>query len=111
VSLAPRDDTRALAPVLARIDLVVLHFEKAGDGRAFTQARILREQLDYRGAIRAVGAVTLDQLGFMFRCGIDEVIFRDPHEEPFALAALDRFTVRYQGASDEREPLYRRMAR
>ena len=51
--------------------MVALEFPKFNDGRAFSQARILRERYGYRGEIRATGKVVRDLLLFMHRCGFD----------------------------------------
>ena len=51
--------------------LVALEFPKFTDGRAYSQARLLRERYGYRGEIRAVGDVLRDQLRFMARSGFD----------------------------------------
>jgi uncharacterized protein (DUF934 family) len=109
LALAPGDDVRAAQ--LDGVQRVVLSFPKAGDGRAFTQARLLREQLGYRGRLRATGEVLVDWIWFMRRCGIDEIVLRHPHEEAFALEKLRTFTVKYQPAADEAQPLWRSVAR
>lgn len=57
---------------LPRLDLVILNFDNFADGRAFSQARILRERYRYAGDIRAQGEVLRDQLSFMQRCGINQ---------------------------------------
>ena len=66
---------RELAPALAErarsLRLVVLHFPKFTDGRAYSQARLLRERLGYTGELRATGSVLQDQLPFLLRCGFD----------------------------------------
>ena len=43
------------------IELIVLDFPKFTDGRAYTQARLLRERAGYTGELRAAGAVFIDQ--------------------------------------------------
>lgn len=81
VRLANADDPRALARKLAALDLITLDFPKFSDGRAYSQARILREELGFAGEIRATGHVLPDQAAFMARCGVD------------VFAASDRFTL------------------
>ena len=64
----PRDlDLRGVA----RVDL---HFPKATDGRAFSQAVLLRRRLGFGGSIRATGEVLVDQLQQMQRCGFSEAV-------------------------------------
>ena len=46
-------------------------FPKFQDGRAYSQARILRERLGFRGELRATGQVLRDQFVFMLRAGFD----------------------------------------
>lgn len=84
----------ALADSVDRLDLVILEFPKFNDGRAYSQARILRERFGYRGELRASGQVLRDQLLFMRRCGFDafEIAKGDAVEAwQAALAEFDRF--------------------
>ncbi|MGE0714541.1 MAG: DUF934 domain-containing protein [Alphaproteobacteria bacterium] len=71
VRLANTDPVDALAPDLERLALVVLHFPKFTDGRAYGQARRLRAFHHYRGELRATGNVLQDQLLAMARVGFD----------------------------------------
>ena len=48
---------------LLTIGLVVLQFPKWVDGRAYTQARLLRARYRFRGEVRATGDVLVDSLG------------------------------------------------
>lgn len=108
VLLTNTDDVAQLAPDLDSLPLIALHFPKFADGRAYTQARKLREQYGYRGEIRATGDVLRDQLFFMQRCGFDAFVLRADRDPQDALAAFDDFSVTYQPAADEPRPLYRR---
>lgn len=78
-SLAPADRVDGLAPWLDRLSLVALLFPAFSDGRAFSQARLLRERHGYRGTLRAVGDVLFDRIAYMRRCGFDEL---DIHNGP-----------------------------
>mgnify|MGYP006200711335 CR=1 FL=1 len=55
ITLGNTVDVEALAGDLPRFGLVVLHFPKWVDGRAYTQARLLRARYRFAGAIRARG--------------------------------------------------------
>ena len=92
----------ALADDIDRLSLVVIEFPKFSDGRAFSQAHLLRDRLGFTGEIRAVGNVLRDQYLFMTRCGIDAVEL--PEGTPISgfLEALGEFSVWYQPAADER---------
>jgi uncharacterized protein (DUF934 family) len=93
-----------IADDLDRLDLIVLEFPKFNDGRAFSQARLLRERHGFRGELRATGNVLRDQLLFMARCGFDafEVAKGDPATS--WESALGEFTVFYQPTRDGRTP-------
>lgn len=62
---------------IGHIDLIVLKFPKFTDGRAYSTARRLREQLKYAGELRATGDVLFDQLPLMLRCGFDSFEIAD----------------------------------
>ncbi|MFZ1110782.1 MAG: DUF934 domain-containing protein [Rhodomicrobium sp.] len=89
-----------LAPYLARLSLIALEFPVFRDGRAYTQARLLRERHGFKGEIRATGDVLRDQFLFMVRAGFDAFeVKKDADAEAFA-EAVGEFTVRYQPAAD-----------
>lgn len=67
----PNDtDPNILQQELQRIRSIRLHFPSFADGRAFSQARCLRN-MGFRGMIRATGHLIPDQQSFAKQCGID----------------------------------------
>ena len=102
VLLTPSDRVEDLAADLQRLDLVALEFPNPGDGRGYSQARLLRERARFRGELRALGAgVRQDQAFLLTRCGFDSL-------EPAAGADLEamrsawtRYDVAYQPGSPE----------
>jgi uncharacterized protein (DUF934 family) len=86
----------------ARFDLIVLSFPRFTDGRAYSQARLLRGRLRFRGELRASGNVLRDQLLFMRRCGIDAFEVSERAITENWLAALRDFDIFYQPAEDGR---------
>ena len=96
------EDVTKLGPRLEGIELIVLQFPKFTDGRAFSQARILRDKLGYQGELRAVGTILRDQYLYMTRCGIDSVELPEGKPIDGYLAALKEFSAWYQSASDGR---------
>lgn len=96
VVLPPDKDAALLRERLSSLALVVLQFPVFRDGRAFTQARTLREQLDYAGAIRATGHFLPDQYGFLLRCGVTGVEVADDADLSIWKRAAERFRVAYQ---------------
>jgi uncharacterized protein (DUF934 family) len=100
---------------LAAAPLLALDFPKAGDGRAYSSATLLRTRYDYAGQLWAVGDVQRDYFAFMFRCGFDTLLPRAgryTHAQlQEAVASLSLFTQPYQGAVDDPRPLWQRVRR
>lgn len=91
-----------IADDLGLFAVVALEFPAFRDGRAYSYARLLRDQYRFGGEIRAVGDVLLEQLHFMTRVGFDALeLDSDDPQRDFDIAAGD-FSVWYQPASDER---------
>ena len=68
VWLAPADDPSALVAHFARVRLVAVDFPTFTDGRGYSIATLLR-RLGYRGELRAIGDVLVDQLFMLKRVG------------------------------------------
>ena len=92
---------------ITRIDL---HFPKFSDGRAFSQARLLRGRLKFTGEIRATGDVLIDQLVQMARCGFDVAVLREGVDLADAQRQFDRFSAFYQGDVLHPQPHFARAA-
>ena len=91
-----------LAPYLDKLALVALVFPTFKDGRAYSQARLLRERYGFRGELRATGDVLRDQFLFLVRAGFDAFeVKKDADAAAFA-ASLARYSVFYQPAADGR---------
>jgi uncharacterized protein (DUF934 family) len=104
----PNDiDVGEVAPTLGAFAVVILEFPTFKDGRAYSQARLLRERFGYRGEIRARGEVLRDQAFFMARAGIDAFEVEDSALEGFS-AALGAFSHVYQASADGAVPVWRR---
>ena len=107
VQLDATDDPQDVAADLADLALIAVRFPKFSDGRGYSIARLLRGRYGYRGELRAVGDVLLDQLYYMKRVGFDAFALRDDQDAQAAAAALGAFTTGYQGSTDAL-PLFRR---
>ena len=91
-----------LAPHLDRLALVALVFPSFRDGRAYSQARLLRERYGFRGELRATGDVLRDQFLFLVRAGFDAFeVKKDADAAAFA-EAVGRYSVFYQPTGDGR---------
>ena len=107
--LLPNDaDVEALEADLPRLALIALQFPKWTDGRAYSQARLLRSRLRYAGELRATGEVLVDMLPLLQRTGFDAVLLRTDQSLESAQRALRFFAGHYQGDVHESRPLYRR---
>ena len=89
---------------------VNLHFPKFTDGRAYSQAFLLRRRLKFKGEIRAHGDVLIDQLVQMQRAGFDSAVLRADQNVAFAQAQFERFGNHYQGDAVEVAPHFQRAA-
>ena len=76
VLLANDVEVTEIAADLPRLALVALQFPKWIDGRAYSQARLLRSRYRYAGEIRATGEVLVDMLPLLQRTGFDAVVLR-----------------------------------
>jgi uncharacterized protein (DUF934 family) len=86
-----------------RIDL---YFPKFTDGRAYSQAFLLRRRLGFQGEIRATGDVLIDQLVSMARTGFDVAVLREDLDASAAQRQFDRFPAFYQGSAVDTQPLF-----
>lgn len=109
LALQSDDLAEDFAEDLKHFQVITVDFPKFGDGRGYTQARLLRERFHYTGELRAVGYVLRDQLFYMQRCGFDAYELKSGKDVQGALEAFHEFSVTYQPAADEQRPLFRRM--
>jgi uncharacterized protein (DUF934 family) len=97
VLLKPEDlDLTPLLPHLQHLPVIAAYFGSTGEGRGYTQARLLRERHGYKGELRAVGKIRVDQVFLLARCGFDAFELLDDEDADTAIAQLDRFSVAYQ---------------
>lgn len=93
-------DVSLLAPHVGKLAMIALEFPSFRDGRAYSQARRLRENFGYRGELRATGNVLRDQFLFMLRSGFDTLDVQKEHDAAHFAEAVARYSVHYQAASD-----------
>ena len=96
-AVALANDADALALPLDGVERVDLHFPSFTDGRAFSQAFLLRRRRGYQGDIRATGDVLVDQLVQMQRTGFSSAVLREGVDAADAQRQFDRFPAFYQG--------------
>jgi len=90
------EDVYALAPYLDRLTMIAIEFPVFRNGRGYSSARILREELGYQGELRAEGEVLYDQLLFLSRCGFDSYHIDDTIDPAQFAKALNTLPDAYQ---------------
>lgn len=106
VLVSPEADPYVLSEVVDALDLIAIRFPRFADGRGYSQARILRDNLKFDGTLRAVGNVLHDQLFYYHRCGFTEFALDEGENVDYSLkTGFDTFSVAYQPASDDREAI------
>lgn len=108
ISLGNDVDPRTVS--LDGVKRIDLNFPKFTDGRAYSQAFLLRRRLGFQGEIRATGDVLIDQLVAMARTGFDVAVLRQGLDASAAQRQFDRFPAFYQGSAVETQPLFAKAA-
>lgn len=103
-------DLAALAAQGALQDVarIELDFPKFTDGRAYSQAVLLRRRYRFTGDIRATGDVLIDQLVHMQRSGFSSAVLAEGVNAAAAQRQFDRYSAFYQGDVLEPRPLFAR---
>ena len=104
VALEAGADAQAHLADLAERPLIALAFAKFADGRAFSYARLLRDRHRFRGELRAIGEVLIDEIPLMLRCGFDSFdVTNGPTLHALESGHLPGSPLHYQpgSASDE----------
>lgn len=110
VSLANHEDPNAQKDAIATAERVELHFPDFTDGRAYSQAYLLRRRLGFKGDLRATGDVLVDQLLQMERTGFSSAVLKEGIDPAEAQRQLDRFPAFYQGDVTHDAPFLRSRA-
>ena len=92
------------------IDRIELQFPKFTDGRAYSQAVLLRRRYGFTGDIRATGDVLIDQLVQMARSGFTSAVLAEGQNLAAAERQFARYSAFYQGDALEPRPLFAREA-
>ncbi len=95
-TLALANDTDAQTVALDGLAQIVLNFPKFSDGRAFSQAYVLRRR-GFTGDIQAQGDVLIDQLLQMQRSGFSSAVLRADQDAVHGQKLLGHYSSFYQG--------------
>jgi uncharacterized protein (DUF934 family) len=102
------NDADVLSVALEGVERIELDFPKFTDGRAFSQARLLRQRRGFQGDIRAIGDVLIDQLVQMYRSGFSSAVLKEGKDPADAERQFARYPEFYQGDAVVKQPLFAR---
>jgi len=105
LALDPATQPEEIADLLPRLSLIAVSLPKSKDGRAFTQARSLREHFGFQGEIRATGHVLPDHYRMLLRCGVSTVQVPEGADPAVWTRSADVVDIAYQSALDAGAPL------
>ncbi len=108
LELANDVDPRTLD--LNGVNRIDLQFPAFTDGRAYSQAFLLRRRLGFAGELRATGDVLIDQLVQMQRTGFDVAVLAEGVDASAAQRQLNRYPGFYQGSAVDTQPLFAKVA-
>jgi uncharacterized protein (DUF934 family) len=108
VALEPNEDPAELANDVAALPLIAVSFPSFQDGRGYSTARLLRERYGFKGEVRAIGDVLLDELFYMSRVGFDAFLLREDQDLDACLKVFDTFSEVYQASVETPVPLFKR---
>ncbi|MDR0214908.1 MAG: DUF934 domain-containing protein [Comamonas sp.] len=100
----------AASGALQGVERIELSFPKFTDGRAFSQAVLLRRRYGFTGDIRATGDVLIDQLVQMARSGFTSAVLAEGLSADAAERQFARYSAFYQGDAQEPRPHFAREA-
>lgn len=103
------NDADAHSIALENLQRIDLHFPKFTDGRAFSQAFILRRR-GFQGDIRAHGDVLIDQLLQMQRSGFSSAVLRADQDAVHGEKLLSHYQGFYQGDAVHAAPHFKHAA-
>lgn len=104
VRLASHEKAESIADDLDALDLVAVEFPSIGDGRGYSNGRLLRERYGFGGELRAAGSLVRDVFPLLHRCGFDVIEARDKLEASAWHDAVGAITVAYQPAAEASPP-------
>ncbi|MGV8996373.1 MAG: DUF934 domain-containing protein [Parvibaculaceae bacterium] len=100
IRLKSGEEPAQIADFLDRLSLVALEFPAYRNGRAYSYAYLLRERFNFKGELRAVGAVLRDQFNYLTRVGFDTLEVRDNITVDIFKLSTSAFQHDYQPSAD-----------
>ena len=88
--------------LISKADLIMLELPVYTDGRAYSQARVLREELGFDKELRVKGDVLADQAAYLLRCGFDSFDCDGEFDAEVWEKTTSVITTSYQRSYDDR---------
>lgn len=95
---------RCTSGALQGVERIELQFPKFTDGRAYSQALLLRRRYQFAGDIRATGDVLIDQLVHMHRSGFSSAVLAGGVDASAAERQFARFCCLLPGRCEQAAP-------
>ena len=108
VWLLNSDEPESLTPDVLALPIIAVDFPAFNDGRGLSTAVLLRTRMGFKGDLRAIGAVQLDQLNYMSRCGFTSFALAEDADADAMRHHLVVMSEYYQSSATEPRPLFRR---
>lgn len=106
VKLETADSPESLGEDVQRLAVVLIAIPYFKDGRVFSQARVLRTRMHYKGEIRVTGHFLRDQIAFLARVGVDAFDLSQNLSPDDIQAALTEFSGVYQHSVDGKKSIW-----
>ncbi len=100
------EDPREIGTDCNKLSLIAINFPIFNDGRGYSYAKILKENFNYIGELRAIGDVLCDQMYFYLKCGFTSFSIRRDEDPSQAIKSLNDFSMNYQAVSDHNQPIF-----
>ena len=78
----------SLTQEMLSLPLLCIDVENFNDGKIFSLAMMIKQNLNYQGELRVTGNMLFDQLPYMSQCGIDSFSLTDQSDWEYALFIL-----------------------
>ena len=78
----------ALTQEILSLPLLCINVENFNDGKIFSLATMIKQNLSYKGELRVIGNILIDQVPYLSRCGIDSFSLADQSDLEYALFIL-----------------------
>ena len=83
-------ELETLTPCVLSLPLLCINVDDFNHGQIFSIASMIKQNFNYQGELRATGNLTLDQLPYLHRCGINSFSILSQYDCEYALFVLQQ---------------------